>query len=102
MKLLTLTIASIICLTSLGGCHSSSNHNNVSSDANTDNDSNTDSVVDNQLKALSAQMLDNEPRVLDNTTLLQNDINTLFNGIDPVEVETGDNLQDVINRSGGS
>ena len=85
MKLFRLIATSVICLGSLAGCHSSNN--------NADN---------NQLKELSSQKVDSEPSLLGNTTLLQDDINTLFNGVDPVEVETGDSLQDVINRSGGS
>lgn len=85
MKPLILIATSVICLGSFAGCHSSNN-----------------STDDNQLKALSSQKVDSEPSLLGNTTLLQDDINTLFNGIDPVEVETGDSLQDVINRSGGS
>ncbi len=85
MKLFIYIATSVMCLGSLAGCHSGNN-----------------SRDDNQLNALSSQKADSESRVLGNTTLLQDDINTLFNGIDPVEVEIGDSLQDVINRSGGS
>lgn len=85
MKIFILITTSVICLGSLASCHTSNN--------NADN---------NQLKELSSQKVDSEPSLLGNTTLLQDDINTLFNGVNPVEVETGDSLQDVINRSGGS
>ena len=85
MKLFILIATSVIYLGNLAGCHSSN--------SNVDN---------NQLKKLSSQKADSESSLIGNTSLLQNDINALFNGVDPVEVETGDSLQDVINRSGGS
>ncbi len=97
--LIVLTLAMV----GVVGCHSSNNGgNNVG-----DNDNNDDGgiiVVDNQLRDLASQTADSEPSTLGDATALQNDINTLFSGADadPVDVETGDSIEDVINRAGGS
>lgn len=58
--------------------------------------------IPNQLKTLITQDADSEASAIGDAVNLQNDINALFDGVDPVEVETGDNIQDVINRAEGS
>jgi len=73
---------------SLAGCHSSNT---------------TTSPTQNPLTAFSAQTNDSQPKAIDNAISLQNDINALFgnaNG-DPVEVEPGDTIADVIHRASG-
>ncbi|MEE9352257.1 MAG: hypothetical protein V3U78_08350 [Thiotrichaceae bacterium] len=83
-------IAISLSIISLAGCHSS--NNNGGSDPGA------------QLKALASQAADNEPSALGDATTLKNDINALFNGADtdPIEVNEGDSLQDVISRASGS
>ncbi len=83
-------IAISLSIISLAGCHSSNNEGG--------------SVPGDQLKALASQAADTEPSALGDATPLQNDINALFKGADtdPVEVEAGDSLQDVISRASGS
>jgi len=56
----------------------------------------------NVLQTLSSQDANSEASIIDDAAQLKSDINALFNAIDPVEVETGDNIQDVINRAEGS
>ena len=68
---------------------------------NTDTDNmDTENMNDNQLKMLSAQKRDSEPGALGDAALLRKNINTLFSRVDPVEVESDDNVLDLVNRSG--
>ena len=77
------------------GCHSSNNDAGGSGGP---------IIADNQLRDLASQTADSEPTALGDAATLRSDINALFNGADtdPIEVETGDSVQDVLNRAGGS
>lgn len=83
--ILWLTMLSTLALV---GCHSSG--------------SNTGGTTQTGLDKLANQAGDSDPGALDDAAGLLNEINTLFGNADdePVEVESGDTLQDVINRAG--
>ena len=86
--------AIIICisLSTLQGCFNSSSSNN----------SGGGTMVENQLKTLSSPQADSEPGPIADATSLQNDISSLFSDADsePVDIEDGDSLDDVFNRTG--
>ena len=92
MKILMIIALSVI---TLAACNSSSNNN--------DNDGDDTGASKNQLKVFAAQNANDEPKTVENAANLKNDINALFNGADgePIGVEAGDSVQDVINRAGG-
>lgn len=53
-----------------------------------------------RLEPLAAQDSSAEAgELVDDVAILQNDINAIFNSTIPVEVESGDSLQDVISRA---
>ena len=82
---ITLSIASLV------GCSSGGNNDIV-----------TDDPVPNQLRDLSSRKASDEPGSIGNANDLRTDINALFNSGIPLEVESGDNIQDVISRAEGS
>lgn len=59
-------------------------------------------LATNKLKALALQAANTDVGTIEDAGQLKTDINALFNAIDPVEVEAGDKLEDVINRAEGS
>lgn len=88
MKIFIVITLSIV---GLVGCNSGGNNTVV-----------IDDPVPNQLKDLSSQGANSEPKAIDDAANLRTDINALFNNAIPVEVESGDSIQDVISRAEGS
>ena len=55
----------------------------------------------NELTAIASQQANDEPKEIDDVIMLKTDINSLFNGVEPVEVQQGDSPLDIINKLGG-
>ena len=92
MKILLLMSLTLI---GLSGC---------GSDSGNDAGDNVSSVAGNQLKAIALKLEDDEAWIIEDAASMEADITSLFNGedSDPVAIEPGDNIQDVIGRAGGS
>lgn len=54
-----------------------------------------------QLSAIASQGANDESKNIDDAVMLKSDINSLFNGTEPVAIEAGETALDVINRLGG-
>ena len=54
-----------------------------------------------QFSAIASQSANDEPKSIDDATMLKSDINSLFNGTEPVAIDEGETVLNIINRLGG-
>lgn len=56
----------------------------------------------NGLTAIASKLASDEPKEIEDAIMLKSDIDSLFIGVEPVKIEKGDTVLDVINNLGGS
>lgn len=56
----------------------------------------------NELTDITSRTVNEEPKEIDDAIMLKTDINSLFIGSEPIEIESGDTVLDVIYSLGGS
>lgn len=56
----------------------------------------------NELTDIASRVTTDEPKEIEDIIMLKTDIDSLFIGLEPVEIESGDAVLNVIDRLGGS